>query len=487
MLGLPHELLARTLGELGGPEAWRLRGVCREWRDVIEAIEWRPFALDVSPAAAARLAALPVGARRPRGDFAVRLGVTAADVGAQPGDEHCERLAELLRALARSGAVVVEVALRLGPGLAPSQAWLAGLSRASRACCPARLRALRLDGAPGAAAPLPRAGEPWPAARDLRELLAPLGSLEELRLPEGAVLDPPAAEALAASAPRLRRLAAAVASAPAAAALAPLALEEVALHDAKRLFLVDGARALAALAAGRPGETLRFLDTDPCSTPERPLCVFLSGPSLRALASLRALEELRGYISFAADADRGDVAALGSLPRLRLLRVTSVGTPERIEGLCDALRASPALRGGTLDLHLHAVSFRAPNLLAPLAAAAATALRDCELLLDAPVPPALSAALAAAGPRLSRLRLAGYVGLYPHLESLLQLAPLAGRAWPGPGPGPGSACGLRLEVDLSVADAGLRAAARRALPAALPAASIAFLGAGPGTPDADPA
>eukprot|EP00741_Cyanophora_paradoxa_P014583 tig00020807_g14063.t1 len=490
---LPDGILAQILELLGFYDAAKARGVSRTWRAIIDAVEWRAFdvVLDVP-------ADYDLDVRNPRPLVCVMKD--------DPRTELLEALTKMLVSgrlrLAEGSAVFIGCAefdrggrLRAAQLAESTAAFIAALtSRGLRSLGMGGFRALTpyiltqpvLDplecpperAAPGrhrpdavrelTVTPFPRPGpleeypfRPYLGDDILCAILRPFTALESIRSPH-IDIDGPAAGALAATFPTLRRLQLGSRDESFLPRLAALRLEELELVVPPGPTL---AAALAQLADGTPAAaSLRSLRASarPAHPPAPPLAgLALSGarPSgrarpgrpredafpftafqLGALAGLQALETLDLTVLLVPDhrARGRDAAALGRAPRLRALRLSlSPAREDLVAGVAAALGEGglPSLR--RLDLALR--------------------------IDQAGGAEGRAALLRAAGARLAALELRSSHGLEPE-EARAGLRELAAGGYAGA---------------LLVRAAGELASAARAAVSAIPAADVAVADAGP--------
>eukprot|EP00741_Cyanophora_paradoxa_P001114 tig00000459_g1074.t1 len=268
-------------------------------------------------------------------------------------------------------------------------------------------------------------------------LFRPFAKLRALALPHSLPVGSRMAADIAASLPSLRTLELRPASASALAALAPLALERLALAGETDASAYAGLVELSA-ADSVAGASLRTLALRhrhpplamasripaPCLSWEPfclPAAVVLPGFAARFIAALPNLERVEGYLEFKAvprqplffrlsreeqEAEerrcaaelRDDVSALGRTPKLASLQVLvhlSEGyhAVSVLEGLADAARAGSALR--SLHLFLSGEPALAPTARRPAGAAGGSGAgraKEAEAEPSAPAPAEVAAA-----------------------------------------------------------------------------------------------
>eukprot|EP00741_Cyanophora_paradoxa_P001113 tig00000459_g1073.t1 len=290
---------------------------------------------------------------------------------------------------------------------------------------------------------------PRPSAVDVptAPLFRPFAKLRALALPRALRIDSRMAVNIAAYFPSLKTLELCPEDAPAISALAPLALERlaVACNDHIGGALSQG---LLDVSKGPACASLRVLSfRPPPSTPsseadpfDPPPAVTLSGSAARAISGFANLERVEGYIRFKlkpakrqsrfqrrANSDNDErrpsdavhVASLARMPKMTSLQVRFDLEEEQhaawrhvLEGLAEGARANPALR---LDLFLsaqgpdtedEATAGDPSGAVEALIEAAPDSLRRVALAWPAPLHGGVAAALARLGPGTRSLRLA---------------------------------------------------------------------------------
>eukprot|EP00741_Cyanophora_paradoxa_P001106 tig00000459_g1066.t1 len=301
-------------------------------------------------------------------------------------------------------------------------------------------------------------------------LFRPFAKLRALALPHFLPVVSWVAADIAASLPSLKTLELSPEDAPALSALAPLALERLAIFGHAEID-EDLSKGLADLCKGPASASLRVLSfRPPPSTPssevdpfDPPPAVTLSGSAARAISGFANLERVEGYIRFKlkpakrqsrfqrrANSDNDErrpsdavhVASLARMPKMTSLQVRldlewRSAWRHVLEGLAEGARANPALR---LDLSFSA-QLQGPDpedeatagdpsgAVEALIEAAPDSLRHVAFAWPAPLHGGVAAALARLGPGTRSLRLAHAVD---SLRELRAYRAFQGMARPSP-------------------------------------------------------
>eukprot|EP00741_Cyanophora_paradoxa_P022894 tig00021522_g22114.t1 len=437
---LSDAALAVALAGLDVNDAWRLRGVSRRLKRIVEEKEWARVRMEAArPARLKKLAAL------------LRDGSMKLDAGARL--ELALGHADDEKELRRAAASVLGAAAPFGIAGAALEAPMpleSTFQAALDALAPAAasLRSLSvLDTRPAASA------RPWePDGTYLKARLSRFGALEELRLPH-ARLSERGAESLAAACPKLRRASLAFVKAAAAGPLGRLS----GLEELEATLGDDAGPALEPLASGPAASSLRALRLR--GPPEGPQA--LDGRALQAIGRLSALEtlELSGLWTVSRGVSPVDLASIGVPPKLASLCLhLGFADPPQISALASAIRTAPALQ--SLDLLLLPGFGSQEDVQAALrevASARPAALRRLALHSCPPLSPNLAQAIAACR-HLSALELEARLASEEGLEGYAALASLPA---------------ARVRVSVACLGGGpLRAAARGRLTTLLPRALV---------------
>eukprot|EP00741_Cyanophora_paradoxa_P023790 tig00021621_g22979.t1 len=385
---LSDELLAHVFSFIPLNVAWRLRSVCKAWREIIQ-VSIFPN-LDMSTKNAAHLSELAalfskssVQLKLENVSLALQTDGLSDDESFDLWGSALEVLSALTSKHARRGPKVVDLSYSTLPiddrldNADPAHSLVLAVLVA--------LRPLRKKG-PDASAPLqklhlklsvPDFEQMDISSSTFRAFLAPFSNLTSMELPtDWLPIGRAQAAVLAECCPRLACLTMTPASANAVARLAPLPLERLTICD----YTDDLRGSLTALSAGRAGETLKYISTDSKIPFPR-----VNREDLRAMARFPELLCLQ-RVGVSEDVSREDVAALGAAPKLSTLVICFAGDVDAtpfLWGLADAARASRSIK--KLSLFLEAPSTVDPAALKDCLTAASRVLYLLELHVKRPL------------------------------------------------------------------------------------------------------